>query len=1006
MHQTAEPTDISLRETVPNSTEFKCPDCPLVCKDRRGLSVHEQRMHPVRYHNENVPQPRVKARWSKEEKYLLAKTEVALERQNPRFMNQELAKRFPARTVDSIKGQRKQPAYKRMLEEIRNQQSSQLIHDQQESQRPDSLGPAEDGTQPWYVLLLESLQGVNFVTPIDLGSITPGEPDDNTRRLIDEEYERWIKKYPAKRRGRTNPSACNRKPRNKKEAKRMQYTALQRAYTKNRGNCWKEIKTGNWKKEKSTLPLDDIDPPWRKIMEEASLPDVRDFDPVTEPLWTLISPVTADMVKACIKDMPKTSAGLDGIEFATLKSVPAEELAAHYNLWLYVAYQPKALREGRTVFIPKKTGTSDPLCHRPINVASFVIRLFHRVLAGRLVEQLPFNERQKGGMRGDGVAQNIWTLSSLLQQSRRNLKPLCVAFLDVRKAFDSVSHDTILLAASRLGVPRPLLTYLRELYTGSSTVFQVDGKTSEPVRTNRGVKQGDPLSSYLFCAVIDWAIASLDNSKDIGVCLNDTTVNCLAYADDVVLVSSTPGGLQQLVDTFASHLALGGLVLSTGPDGKSKTIRIDVDGKAKRSIINPNSFLKVAGELLPALNVAQTYEYLGVSMSAKGPTTDVKKLLDSQLTFLSQAPIKPEQRMYFLVHHLLPGLYHQLVLSKVTHGYMDWMDKSVRAAVRKWLRLPKDTPVPFFYTKERDGGLGIPNLKLTTILAKRDRLGRMFQEEDPVLREVTQERSFRAEFNKWQKEAKVGDILVTSRVNLSEAWREKLYKSADGRGLASAMTVGFGNKWITDGSGKSSGRQFIGAIKIRGNLMPTATRRARGRPGVDVACDSCGRPESLGHVLQQCPRTWSARIRRHDDIVGLLAKSAKKTKHNVLTEPVIPTSAGIRKPDLILVKHNIAHVVDVTVCADNADLNEVHRRKVNYYNKPEITTWVKRSTGVENVSYSAAAMNWRGIFSPMSHAYLKHQVGLSTPVLNLASLMCLERGFRIWTHFAQSTVRA
>ena len=57
-----------------------------------------------------------------------------------------------------------------------------------------------------------------------------------------------------------------------------------------------------------------------------------------------------------------------------------------------------------------------------------------------------------------------------------------------------------------------------------------------------------------------------------------------------------------------------------------------------------------------------------------------------------------------------------------------------------------------------------------------------------------------------------------------------------------------------------SGANYIGAIKIRGNLMPTAVRMARGRPLRDVNCDAFGWPESLGHILQVCPRTSGGRM--------------------------------------------------------------------------------------------------------------------------------------------------
>ena len=74
----------------------------------------------------------------------------------------------------------------------------------------------------------------------------------------------------------------------------------------------------------------------------------------------------------------------------------------------------------------------------------------------RFEKQLPYNIRQKGFMKGDGVAENITILCSLIKDCQENLKPLNLVYLDVKKAFDSVSHKTVLLALHRLGVPPPL----------------------------------------------------------------------------------------------------------------------------------------------------------------------------------------------------------------------------------------------------------------------------------------------------------------------------------------------------------------------------------------------------------------------------------------------------------------------------------------------------------------------------------------------------------------------
>ena len=92
-----------------------------------------------------------------------------------------------------------------------------------------------------------------------------------------------------------------------------------------------------------------------------------------------------------------------------------------------------------------------------------------------------------------------------------------------------------------------------------------------------------------------------------------------------------------------------------------------------------------------------------------------------------------------------------------------------------------------------------------------------------------------------------------------------------------------------------------GHAYVGGNLVATALRSARGRPQTDIRCDCCGRPEALSHILQSCPRTHASRIARHDKIIDLVISCAEKIGYGICHEPAIPTPAGIRKPDLILV---------------------------------------------------------------------------------------------------------
>ena len=130
-----------------------------------------------------------------------------------------------------------------------------------------------------------------------------------------------------------------------------------------------------------------------------------------------------------------------------------DELCSHYNLWLLCGSQPSALCTGRTVFLPKASESNDALKYRPITIASHFLQLFHKVMAQRFDAFHPLKYTQKWFRSGDGIAQHVLSLQAIIDEAKRELKALSLAFLDVRKAFDSVSHETIELAMRRLGCP-------------------------------------------------------------------------------------------------------------------------------------------------------------------------------------------------------------------------------------------------------------------------------------------------------------------------------------------------------------------------------------------------------------------------------------------------------------------------------------------------------------------------------------------------------------------------
>ena len=142
-------------------------------------------------------------------------------------------------------------------------------------------------------------------------------------------------------------------------------------------------------------------------------------------------------------------------------------------MWLLAGYPPAPLHRGETVLIAQEAGAESPEKHRPITISDIILRCFHKVLASRFETTLPWNKRQKAFVKGDGVVDSIWLLQTIIRQHQRTLQPLNIAFLDVKKAFDSVSYESLLLAAGRMGVPSPMLGYLGELYGDAWTCLRI-----------------------------------------------------------------------------------------------------------------------------------------------------------------------------------------------------------------------------------------------------------------------------------------------------------------------------------------------------------------------------------------------------------------------------------------------------------------------------------------------------------------------------------------------------
>ena len=201
------------------------------------------------------------------------------------------------------------------------------------------------------------------------------------------------------------------------------------------------------------------------------------------------------------------------------------------------------------------------------------------------------------------------------------------------------------------------------MYKRSQTRLQSGGKTSEPIFSSQGVKQGDLLSSILFIFLIDWIAEKADTK--IGFKLAGEILLILLYCDDMVLLASSLEDLQRQTELIVAALAQVGL--SVNPK-KCAIQAIRVDRTHKLWYVDSGAVVQVHGESFPALSISDPYKYLGLQVRATGTRASVEEQLQFKLEQVTKAPLKPQQRMFILWANILLALFHQLVLAKITEG--------------------------------------------------------------------------------------------------------------------------------------------------------------------------------------------------------------------------------------------------------------------------------------------------------------------------------------------------
>ena len=323
---------------------------------------------------------------------------------------------------------------------------------------------------------------------------------------------------------------------------------------------------------RSLLTEDSIQYPGKEVLSQYITKELSQ-----EQILELGQEVSREEIAAAFMSLhPRKAPGPDGFNgqfFRSTWNSTGEEIISGIQYFFRTGRLLKELNATAISLVPKVANPSTLSDFRPISCCSTIYKCISKVLANRVKRVLPslIDKAQSAFIKGRHISDNILLTQELMRNYHRKDSPgRCAIKVDLKKAFDTVRWDFLLDLLSALRFPGRMIGWIRACITSPKFSININGSLEGFFSSSRGIRQGDPLSPYLFIIVMDALAMIISKKVELAGhfsyhwrCSAEKLTH-LCFADDLILFcgNSQESGmiLKQALDIFFS---LSGLSANT-----------------------------------------------------------------------------------------------------------------------------------------------------------------------------------------------------------------------------------------------------------------------------------------------------------------------------------------------------------------------------------------------------------------------------------------------------------
>jgi ribonuclease HI len=207
---------------------------------------------------------------------------------------------------------------------------------------------------------------------------------------------------------------------------------------------------------------------------------------------------------------------------------------------------PEDINNTFIALIPKIKNPVTPKDYRPISLCNVVMKIVTKVIANRIKPLLPdiIDEEQSAFVQGRLITDNALIAMECfhwMKKKKKGKKGTMALKLDMSKAYDRIEWPFVRATLTSMGFPGSMVDLILRCISTVSYKILINGQPSKNFTPERGLRQGDPLSPYLFILCADVLSGLVKNKVGIGsihgiqIARQAPKISHLLFADDSLL---------------------------------------------------------------------------------------------------------------------------------------------------------------------------------------------------------------------------------------------------------------------------------------------------------------------------------------------------------------------------------------------------------------------------------------------------------------------------------------